>query len=304
MVQSHLSRCYQYLQERFSFQQFIPLSAIFAMSAGMGTQVYLSGKIENVQSLILAFCALFLFLLRLRLFDEFKDFQHDSQYYRNRPVQRGLVKLKELGAGIFIVLFLEILIATTRGVTAFIIFCVAFVYSLLMFKEFFVSNWLRRRFTLYIASHEILIIPIYLYLFSLNGFRFAHIKQPYFWYLILFLGSQLFLLEVTRKIRPKELEISSGDTYSAQYGITGATVLITMLAVSATMFGFSLEWILFVKIPYLSCVPVVLLTTFLLSSYRFVKQSSENNSKQVFNYSILFVFGTNIVFILNVLFMS
>ena len=301
MAQSYLSRHYQYLQERFPLTQFIPLSAIFALSAGIGTQLYLFGQVKEISSLMLAFVALFLFLLRLRLFDEFKDFAHDSTYYSDRPVPRGLVTLKDLGVGIFIVLFIEILIATTGGAASLIFFCVALLYSLFMFKEFFVSVWLKKRFTLYIASHEILIFPLFFYLISINGSHSHLMNQPYFWILVLFLGSRIFLLEVTRKIRPKELEIPSGDTYTAQYGVKGTGILIAILAIMVVLFEISLKSTLFTGFHFSSFLPGILSMVFLFSNFQFVKQPNLSNAKKVFNFSIVFVFITNLNFILSLL---
>jgi len=238
-----LHKYFQYFKERFPFTQFIPLSLVFSAVAGLGTQVYLNHGSIHLESIGYTAAALFLFLLRLRFFDEFKDFNHDLKYYRNRPVSRGLVKLKELHYGIYFVLAIESIIAYNAGNTAIVFFVVALVYSLLMLKEFFLQKWLRRHFTLYYISHELLIFPLFLYLMSLNGMTASGLRQPYFWLLAAFLGCNLFLMEITRKIRPKTEEIESRDTYSSQYGIAGSAILAFAVSVVAFGIAFYLETI-------------------------------------------------------------
>jgi nitric oxide reductase large subunit len=180
-------------------------------------------------------------------------------------------------------------------------FFAALIYSLLMCKEFFVSGWLRKHFTIYIISHEILILPLFFYIFSLNGLQGHHMSQVYFWLLTLFLGAQLFLLEVTRKIRPAELEIPSRDTYTAQYGVKGASLLGIFLGLMTILFGAFTEKMLYEKIPSLGCIPLLVFTVFLFLILRFVQKPSTLTAKKVFSASILFVLFTNLVFIANIL---
>lgn len=283
-----LVRFYQYLKERFPLKDFIPLSIVFAVTGGSCAQVSIYSGMKNISSLFLGFFAFFLFLLRLRLFDEFKDFEHDSLYYSTRPVPRGLITLQELKLFILLTLCVEILLATSKGASSLILFFLAFIYSLLMFKEFFVKKWLRQHFTVYIIVHEILVFPLFFYIFSLNGMPVTHIGQIYFWVLALFFGCQLFLLEVARKIRPTELEIPSRDTYTAQYGIKRATVLVICLGIIVILLKVFVEKAIYDKISLLNYLPLSVLIIFVYTVFHFFRHPDTIYAKKILYVSILF----------------
>lgn len=295
------SRYYQYLRERFPLKEFVILALLLAISAGAGVQIYIYKHFLSTRSLFLSFLALFLFFLRLRLFDEFKDFSHDSQYYPNRPVQRGIITLKELARAVFVVLLFEMLIAIKSGFAPLWFFLIAFAYSLLMFKEFFVSRWLRNHFTVYIISHEILVFPLFLYIFSINGFNPSFFSVAYFLYLTLFLGSQLFLLEVARKIRAPDLETPARDTYTSQYGVAGASILIILLSSMALSCGFFAEISASGRTAYFICPSLLALIILAISTFHFKQKPLHINAKKVFNSAALFVLLVDVAFILSIL---
>lgn len=291
-----LRKYYQYSKERFPLGQFIPLSVIFALSASFGTQTYIYGKLGNFRTIFVTAAALFLFFLRLRLFDEFKDAEHDAMHYPSRPVPRGLIKLQELRTVIWFLIAGELGISALGGRVSSFLFLASLLYSLLMWKEFFVRTWLREHFTLYVVSHELLVFPLFFYLYSLNGLTLEKTTHSYFWLLTLFLGAQLFLLEVTRKIRPKEMEQASRDTYTAQYGVRITTALVLAIASMVLAFELVIEKRLFGSIPFLSYVPMPLAVWFLIAMLRFVWQSSEEHARQAFHASIWLVFVMTLSF--------
>ncbi|MBT7552892.1 UbiA family prenyltransferase [bacterium] len=284
----------QYLKERFPLQQFALLTIIFALVSTLSVQTYL-GQIDYA-SIVYSCLALFLFLFRLRLFDEFKDYKHDKEYYPDRPIPRGLMKLTDLKKIILVVLFLEVIISFTYYPGSTLIFVIAVLYSLLMFKEFFISDWLKEHFTTYIVSHEILLFPLFFYIFSLSGFEINNFYTPHFWWLFLFLGGQLFLLEVTRKFRSEDTEIASRDTYTAQYGIYGASVLVFLLSI-AIIFSFIKLGVTQNYIFYILALWLILITTVGL----FIKKPRATKAKIVFGASILFSMGSDILLIIHLL---
>jgi len=281
-------RVWRYKHERFPLRQFIPLSLLLAGSASLGTQVFLHSSFYDTRAFFLCTAALFLFLFRLRLFDECKDSDHDKQYYPQRPVPRGLVSLQELRSLSFFVFGLEIAVAFESGGPAYLFFLIAALYSWLMFKEFYIGDWLRHNFTAYIFSHEILLVPLFYYLYSVNGFLTSDMGKPFFVFLTVFLGGELFLLEVARKIRPKEIEIGSRDTYTAQYGILGASLLLlTIGMISSVALQISVETV-FKQIPIAVAVfsdgLVALLS---VSLYFFVKKQNKKSAGLVFAAAII-----------------
>lgn len=284
----NLRRYHQYLKERFSLLQFVTLAGILSVVSSIATQKYLYGAFINFYMAGASFVILFLFLFRLRLFDEFKDYHHDKEHYQHRPVPRGLVTLKELKMAVFVVIFFEFVVAVTAGGTPFLLFLFTFGYSLLMFKEFFVQRWLRRHFTAYIASHEIILIPLFFYIYAINGLQWTAGLALFFCALTAFLGGQLFLLEVTRKVRPLHLEIKSKDTYTAQYGVVGACVLVLTLALISISSFFYLKNSLAVSstaIDFFAIFAFILLGG---AVFFFLKDPTEKHAKNIFHTSIAF----------------
>jgi 4-hydroxybenzoate polyprenyltransferase len=222
-----------YLKERFPLQQFIILSIFLGGCASILAQ-NISQQNYQILKIFLTSAALLFFLFRLRLFDEFKDYKHDKKYYPSRPVPRGLISFNELKILIFTTLIFEIIVSLANGTTSFILYLIALLYSLLLLKELFINNWLRKHFTTYIAVHEILAFFLIFYLFSLNVKNLEQILNLNYLLYSIFLVSILFSLEVARKIRPRNLEIASKDTYTAQYGIKNASRLLIFIA----SFGF------------------------------------------------------------------
>lgn len=292
-----LKRIYAYSKERFNLWQFIPLSLILSGVLAAGTQVYLSQKF-SIAPLSLSAGALFLFFLRLRIFDEFKDYDHDLQYYSHRPVPRGLISKKELIEILIPSIILEFVIAFISGRDGIILFALSFGYSLLMLKEFYIRNWIRARFATYIASHEVLLFPLFFYLCAINGFKLIFINIPFFWFLVIYVGSFMFLLEIARKVRPEDLEVASKDTYTAQYGIRGASILL--LAISAiTMISLGgLTNVLGLNYVPLISISSLFLVFFYWRLYAFNKKPMLETSKKVFLASIYFVFISCIATIL------
>jgi len=228
---------FQYLSERFPPQQFTLLAGLLAAVAGVCLQAEAYGRVRSYQPLLLAFAGLLFFLFRLRLFDELKDYAHDQRFYPDRPLQRGLVSTGDIKRLIAVSLAVEIAVAAYAGRLPLAYFAVSLAYSLLMFKEFFAPAWLRQRFTLYIFLHELLAIPLFFYAASMQVPAARLYAEPVAWAVVLFLGFQLFFLEIARKMRPPELENAARDTYTAQYGVRGASILLVLAAAAALKLG-------------------------------------------------------------------
>lgn len=286
---NYWGRAWRYCQERFNFGQFIPLALILAGTLAVGSQSFLGEGIK-VDKIILAAAALFLFLFRLRIFDEFKDHEHDLKYYPERPLPRGLVSKAELKKLLVPLIAAELIIAFIFGRTAFFFFGWAFIYSLVMLKEFYVPAWLKSHFTVYIITHEILLFPLFFYVSALNGFKLTDLAEPFFWFLVIFSGLAMFILEVTRKVRPRELENASQDTYTAQYGLAGATRLLVLLSLALSASFGKLVFILKLKHLGLLFLPIAGLSLFFWYLYQFNRQPNALTAKKVFFSSIFFVF--------------
>ena len=210
-----MSRIWQYLLERFH----PGLMGAVALVLALGCL-----NPFTISRWLITAAALFLYLLQLRIFDEFKDADHDKKFYPSRPVPRGLVTFGELNLLLIIVLLGQIiLLASSRA--SWSLFVVLQAYTWLMRQEFGFKEWLRRHFTVYLVSHEIVVLPLFLYLMSIT--RWASVIQS------IILGLSLFSLEVARKTLPGR--IGANDTYVEQYGKKDAFIL--SLAILMSMIG-------------------------------------------------------------------
>jgi 4-hydroxybenzoate polyprenyltransferase len=226
------------LSERFPPAQFTLLAGLLAAGSGICLQAQAYGRVRHLQPILLAFLGLLFFLFRLRLFDELKDYAHDLRFYPERPLPRGLMTTGDIAVLIVFSLAVETSVAVSAGMVPLVYFFVSVAYSFLMFREFFLRGWLRKRFTIYVLSHELLVIPLFFYVAALQGFAVDLYKDPLVWTVALFSGCQLFSLEISRKMRPPELENIARDTYTSQYGIRGASALLATTGTVAVALGF------------------------------------------------------------------
>ncbi len=91
MKQGVVIRFIRYLVERFALVTILPALIIHYLFINY----YISGTIDisDSKKWLVGFSTFFGFFVCLRLFDELKDKSHDDTYYKQRPVQRGLITL-------------------------------------------------------------------------------------------------------------------------------------------------------------------------------------------------------------------
>jgi len=175
----------------------------------------------DVRSLLGALTLLGVFF-HLRVFDEHKDREEDLRHYPDRVLSRGLVTLRDLRFLGAVAIGLELGCSAAAGPGAFVGTAIVLGFSVLMLKEFFVRDWLRRHFLVYAASH-MLIMPLQ----SLMILGFATGRMPWEapgWYWVYsWVGFFVtFNWEISRKIRAPEEEIDGVDSYTKVLGLYGA----------------------------------------------------------------------------------
>lgn len=144
----------QYFRERFPLALAVFLAAGYAAYL-VGIWDRIGGQIDNLTITTLLVSVSFLFLLlRQRVLDEFKDYEHDSKNYSHRPLQRGLVTRKQLVAIGIIAFIGEIAAIWLISPMGLLYYIPVLIFSFLMAKEFFVSKWLKKHQTAYFLSHQ------------------------------------------------------------------------------------------------------------------------------------------------------
>ncbi|HEU4996296.1 MAG TPA: UbiA family prenyltransferase [Gemmatimonadaceae bacterium] len=224
----YLTRLRAYLRERFPLFGHVLLIISYYSSNQFLAKVLMhpDEPMQYTSRSALGALTLLCFFFHLRVFDEHKDFADDSRFHPDRVLQRGVITLADLRllAG-FAVLF-EFGLAWVAGLQALTGLAIAFVFSLLMLKEFFAGEWLKRHFLFYATSHMLLMPLLSLMIFSFATSRWPW-QAPATYWLYAFVGFFVtFNVEVSRKIRAPADEIEGLDSYSKIFGTYGAAWIV------------------------------------------------------------------------------
>ncbi len=245
-----------YIKERF------PLPLVLLLSLGysffiIGISLPRLTFIEALPFLLLVTLSFTGFLLRQRVTDEFKDAEHDTNNYPDRPVQRGLINRNQLIALGAIALVLELVsIYLIGGWVALTWYIPFFLYSVLMAKEFFVSTWINQRFTLYFLFHQCIFIFCIIWSYGLFTTEVTLQSLSSAAAVIVALSSA----EIIRKfeIRHNTKGKVVADTYPAVWGKRGSfLVLLSLILATGVLLGFGTQ----------SLVPFIISVVTLLALY-------------------------------------
>ena len=111
------------------------LALSFFIALAKSNNIVLSPSKELITS---AF-SLCLFMILIRIMDEYKDYEDDLVNYPERPLPSGRVLFKDLKA-LSVVVVALILALNTYSLPIFIAACVVFGFSVLMLKWFFMED--------------------------------------------------------------------------------------------------------------------------------------------------------------------
>ncbi len=171
--------------------------------------------------------------------------------------------LRELRLLGWIAIAIELTLASFAGIGPLIAWAVAMGFSLIMLKEFFCSDFLRRHFVVYATTHMLITPLLGAMTFSFaTGMPFWN-APPWYW-VYAFVGFFVaFNWEISRKIRTPDDEIDGVDTYSAVFGTYGAANMVLGVRVIDTMMvaavgmHLGLKWTFYCAIIGLFCVCLV-----------------------------------------------
>ena len=234
------SRWWAYQRERFPVLAHAPLIAAFSFSA-VSYSFLLRGErgLPRAETALVAFATSFLFFLQLRIADEFKDFDEDSRYRPYRPVPRGLVSLRELGAIGVAGAAIQFLLALRLAPGLIAVLLLTWTYLALMSCEFFAREWLKARPITYMWTH-MLIMPLIDFYATACDWLAAGASRPrgVFWFLAVSFFNGM-VVEIGRKLRAPEDEEEGVETYTVLWGRRRAVLawlgVLAMTAVCAAL---------------------------------------------------------------------
>jgi 4-hydroxybenzoate polyprenyltransferase len=224
-----------YLKERFPVPVYALLSGGFSVSG----LLLASGKMKW-GPFALSFIGLFLFLGVLRLMDELKDYEKDKIAHPERPLPRGLIDPKQVeklvNALVLGMFFYAAISGMIAGAVAGSFYLGITVFLWLMYKEFFVGEWLNKHTFLYGITHQFIILIVCGYAVAVSRPELA-LATP-----TLFLGLSIvgafFSYEVCRKLDPKAHPLL--QTYLSVAGPTKTSLFVVALCAIAALGAYKL----------------------------------------------------------------
>lgn len=228
-----LLRWVTFLSERFDPISHFVMIALFVYAHYLVAD---ASKFVSVESHLILYVGLgtAVFFMKLRLYDEIKDFEVDVEKNPDRPLPRGLLQHVDVKKGIELCIILEVIFFTSCGMNALGSILFAIGYSLLMYKEFFIPQIIRPHLTTYATSHTVVTFFLSLAIFSaLSKLNFFDL-DPDFYYFSLMSWLLFNIFELGRKIYQPCEEREGVDTYSSIWGKKGAFILVLVHALIAS----------------------------------------------------------------------
>ena len=218
----------KYSKERFPLLVYLLLSTGFSLSAN-----YMFSDNFIVLPFALSLFGILLFFFELRLMDELKDYEKDKVANPDRPLPRGLLTPKQVEKAIKGILGgmigFALLLSLTLNIYAGIYYLLLILYLFLMYKEFFIPEWLNKKILLYAASHQVILIILCIFTVSCFSPGLA-LSDKCLLYGLLVLCS-FFTYEVCRKLDPNAHPIL--QTYLSIFGIKKTLALVAALSLGA-----------------------------------------------------------------------
>jgi 4-hydroxybenzoate polyprenyltransferase len=182
---------------------------------------------------VLCFFTVLAIFMHLRIFDEIKDYKNDIKVHKERPLARGLIAVSEAKQVAFTLIILELLLAFLINRAAFIAAICTVLYSLIMYKEFFIGNWLRPKMATYALVHTLVSCWMSAFVFSAaTNINFWQAPKVYGMFILV--SWMIFnIFEFGRKTFGKEEEEKLVESYSKRLGPIRAALNVVIMATVA-----------------------------------------------------------------------
>lgn len=249
------------------FKERTPIASYLLITMGPVASGYFLTEAPRAHSAIWAFAGFFLFFLVLRMMDEYKDFEKDVLAHPGRPLPRGLIALPEfnkgIGIGVGLMIAFNGLLFLNGMKCAGSLYALVVVHLWLMYKEFYLGEWLNNHPILYAVTHQLILVT--LCLFCLSTYR---VDETYHfsrldWIYSLSVLFAFFSYEVCRKLDPEAHPVLK--TYRYVYGlmgvlrIVGTLVLLHLLSIRL-LFGQNPKQFIFFATPVLLILSIMALS--------------------------------------------
>jgi 4-hydroxybenzoate polyprenyltransferase len=235
-----MGRWFIFSKERFPFLRHVFLIVFYVAANALVGLSSVSLNIIPTYKIILSALAALAIFFHLRIFDEIKDYKNDLVVHKDRPLARGLISVREAKIASLSLILLELCLAFFIGLAAFIAAICTVVYSLIMYKEFFVGDWLRPKMATYALAHTLVSCWMSVFIFSaVTGLNFWMIPKTYG--LFVLVNWMIFnIFEFGRKTFGKEEEGDLVESYSKRLGPSRAAFNVVFMATVAMYAAYKL----------------------------------------------------------------
>jgi 4-hydroxybenzoate polyprenyltransferase len=286
----------EFINERFPLLNHIMLITFYCGANAVVADVSVGKKPALTVNSVLSAVTILCVFLHLRIFDEIKDLEKDRTAHPERPLPRGMISVREAGRVAGAIILAEIGFGIYLGPATFLASCCVVVYSLLMYKEFFIGYWLRPRLAAYAFTHTIISCWMSLFIFSaVTGRYFWEASRDYGVFLVA--NIMMFnVFEFGRKTFAREEETAVVESYSRNLRPAGAAASVFVMAALAVIAGFWLGEVF--GAPYSFFIALLsLLVLTLLSSVSYVYFNTAFWAKVFRGASSLFILAFNMIII-------
>lgn len=226
----------------------------------------------------------------MRLFDEIKDYALDVVINPMRPLPRKLLSVSNVKFVILLSIIMELIIAATFGWFSLLIYLIPLFYSILMYEEFFISDFLRPKLTTYAVSHTIVVTLMSLSMMAMCKGNLIFLELELILPYVLSHWFIFNLFEFARKTFNAEEERAQVDSYSKIFTLKGAYGLsLTQVVLSLVMLYYSLELKSWYIMMSAALIYFVLILLFLLNVFNHAKHFRTISTIFLATYYILLV---------------
>ena len=223
---------WQFTKERFEPVSHLTMIVVFMVAHILVAKASIP-LVASSMNFITLLIGVIAFYFKLRLYDEVKDYELDVVINKTRPLPRGLLNHKDMYRGMAVCIAIELVCFSLMGLESFISIVIAILYSLLMYKEFFIAEKIRPYLTTYALVHTIVTTLLSFAIFSfLTKLTILEVIGTRSFLSFAMANWLLFnIFEFGRKTFASSEERQSVDTYSSLFGRTGAVILVASQAV-------------------------------------------------------------------------
>ncbi len=221
-----------FIKERFSLAKHIPLIIFYTSANALVALSSCSIDIFSAQTiirLILSIIVILFVFFHMRIFDEIKDYEVDKIVNPDRPLARGIICLKGAGKMAARFIIAELLIGFFLGTKTFLAVLCVVGYTLIMYKEFFIGDWLRPKLARYALAHTLVSCWMALFIYSAVTNNYFWLASKEMWLFVLANWMIFNIFEFGRKTFGKEEERELVESYSKNFGAFGSAFCVLVM---------------------------------------------------------------------------